>query len=519
MESYTADLVVVGAGAAGLLAAAAARRLGDQVIVVEASGRVGGSTSATDGAAWLPANPIMVKAGTPDSAADAARYLEALLGAPADANAASQRAAFIKTAPKLARWLASSNVPLHVAKGAGDLHPDLPGAQAAGRAIQAGPIDRRLLGETDSALARATGLVREALAKLPLPRRTATGGESLVAHLLHRAVANGVELWLDTPVTALRTTDGRISAVVVDRDGVETEISTARVVLAAGGFEANAGLRDEYLPLPTDAAWTTASGRNYGDLLAIAEGVGAATTNLADAWWQPVMVVDGTAYPVRAAIHHPHSVLVDAAGDRYIDETRSDDDLGLAMYDHSRGVRAVPSYLIGDNRHRQTCALGPWTAGNTPRQAIEDGDITRAASLNDLAQATGLDRAGILGTVVRFNSFAAKGTDSDFNRGRLEASGKSKRKNPSLGKLDKPPFWAVKVYPGDAGTKGGLVTDSSWRVLRSDNTVIEGLYACAGTAASIFPGAAPADGAALGESLVAAFLAATDQRSERRREL
>jgi 3-oxosteroid 1-dehydrogenase len=124
-----------------------------------------------------------------------------------------------------------------------------------------------------------------------------------------------------------------------------------------------------------------------------------------------------------------------------------------------------------------------------------------------------------LGTVVRFNNFAAKGTDSDFDRGLLDAAAKSKRKNASLGKIDKPPYWAVKVYPGDAGTKGGLVTDASWRVLRSDATVIEGLYACAGTAASIFTGTAPADGAALGESLVAAFLAATDQRSERRREL
>ncbi len=519
MESYTTDLVVVGAGAAGLLAAAAARRLGDQVIVVEASGRVGGSTTAGDGVTWLPANPIMIKAGAEDTPTEAAEYLTALLGDPAGANAAAQRAAFVKTAPKLARWLASSNVPLQVAKGVSDQHLLLPGAKASGRAIQAGPIDRRLLGETDSALARATGLMRDALARLPLPRRTATGGESLVAHLLHRAVANGVELWLDTPATALRTQGGRITAVVVDRDGVETEIIASRVLLAAGGFEADAGLRDEHLPLPTDTAWTSTAGTNYGDLLTMAEGIGAATTNLADAWWQPVMVTEGKAYPVREAMHYPHSLLVDAAGDRYIDETRPDYDLGSAMYDHSRGVRAVPSYLIVDNRHRQHCQLGPWNPGNTPRRAIEDGEITRANTLNDLAQATGLDRAGLLGTVVRFNNFAAKGTDSDFNRGLLDAAAKSKRKNASLGKIDKPPFWAVKIYPGDAGTKGGLVTDASWRVLRSDATVIEGLYACAGTAASIFAGTSPADGAALGESLVAAFLAATDQRSDRRREL
>jgi 3-oxosteroid 1-dehydrogenase len=519
MASFTTDLVVVGAGAAGLLAAAAARRLGDQVIVVETSSQAGGATSGGDGAVWLPANPIMAKAGTEDSTAEAAAYLDALLGVAADPTNAAQRAAFLKTAPKLARWLASSNVPLQVAKGVPDAHLELSGAKATGRAVQAGPIDRRLLGETEAALAQTTGLVRETLARLPLPRRTATGGESLVAHLLHRAVANGVDLWLDSQVIELITEDGRITGVLVDRDGTEIEVLATQVLLAGGGFEANPNLRDEHLPLPTDASWTTTDTDNYGDLLGLAVGIGAEVTNLADAWWTPVVLVDGHAHSIEPALRHPHSLLVDAAGDRYIDETRPGYDLGLAMYDHSRGVRAVPSYLIMDNRHRQSCQLGPWAGGNTPRRAIEDGEITRANTLNDLAQATGLDRAGLLGTAVRFNNFAAKGTDSDFGRGLLDPNAKSKRKNPSLGKIDKPPFWAIKVYPGDAGTKGGLVTDAAWRVLRSDSSVIEGLYACGGTAASIFAGASPSPASALGEALVAAFLAATDQRSERRRAL
>jgi succinate dehydrogenase/fumarate reductase flavoprotein subunit len=519
MEAYTADLVVVGAGAAGLLAAVAARRLGDRVIVVEASAQAGGSTVGGDGAVWLPGNPIMAKAGIEDSAAEASAYLDALLGIASDPQQSARRTAFLKAAPKLARWLVSSNVPLQVAKGVADQHPELPGAKLSGRCVQAGPIDRRLLGDTEAALAQTTGLVRETLAKLPLPRRTARGGESLVAHLLHRAVANGVELWLDSPVTGITTTEGRVTGVVVDRDGTDTEVHASRVLLASGGFETDRGLRDEYLPLPTDSAWTTTSSANYGDLLTLATGMGAATANLADAWWTPVMLAEGRAYSIEAALGHPHGLLVDAAGDRYIDETRSGYELGLAMYDHSRGVRAVPSHLIMDSRHRQSCQLGPWGPGNAPRRAVEEAEITKANTLNDLAQATGLDRAGLLGTVVRFNNFAAKGTDSDFNRGRPDDAPKSKRKNPSLGKIDKPPFWAVKVYPGDAGTKGGLVTDSTWRVLRTDSTAIEGLYACPGVAASLFPGASPASGAALGEALVAAFLAATDQRSERRREV
>ena len=521
MADHSVDLVVVGAGAAGLLAAAAARRLGDEVLVVEAGARVGGSTASNQGIAWLPANQVMAKAGLSDTTAEAADYLEALLGEAPDENQAARRAAFLRVAPKLVRWLTSSNVPLHVAKGVGDDHQRLPGAKAAGRSIQAGPIDRRLLGEQEGVLAQPTGILRDALAKLPLPlpRRTASGGESLVTHLLHRALANGVELWLDSPVTALLTEDDRVTGVVVDRDGLETPVTAARVLLATGGFEASTTLRDEYLPLPTDASWTTNGPGTYGDLLTMAVGVGAATTNMADAWWRPVVLSEGRAYPVREALAHPHAMLVDAAGDRYVDETRSEDELGRAMYDHSRGVRAVPSYLVLDNRHRQSSPLGPWPQGNTPRRAIDDAEITRAGTLNDLAQATGIDRAGLLGSVVRFNNFAAKGTDADFGRGKGESAGTGKRRNPSLGKIDKSPFWAVPVYPGDAGTKGGLLTDASARVLRTDATVIEGLYACAGTAASVFPGACPAPGAALGEALVGALLAVTSQRPERRREL
>lgn len=512
MEQLTADLVVVGAGAAGLLAAAAARRLGDDVVVVESSGRAGGTTADGNGLAWLPGNRLAAKGTEPDSTEEVEQYLNAVLGAPTDEHLAARRAAFVRTAPKVSRWLVSSHVPLHAAKPVADDHLDLPGAKAGGRVVVSGPIDRRVLGETEAALSRATGVLREALSWLPVARNTATGGESLVAHLLHRAVANGVQLWLDSTVTGLLTTDGRVTGVTVDRDGVPTQVTASRVLLASGGFAADQALREEFLPLPTDPAWTTAASGNHGELLTLAMGIGAATTNMSAAWWVPVMVSEGRASSVRTALDSPHSMLVDAAGDRYIDETRSDDDLGQLMYDHSRGVRAVPSFLIMDNRHRASTPLGPWGPGNTPRRAIEDGEITRANTLNDLAQATGLDRAGLLGSVVRFNNFAAKGTDSDFRRGRPEATGKAKRRNPSLGKIDKPPFWAVKVYPGDAGTKGGLVTDASARVLHTDGQVIGGLYACPGTAASIFATGSPSAGASLGESLVAAFLAVTDQR-------
>ncbi len=515
------DLLVVGAGAAGLLSAVAARRLGERVLVVESDTLAGGSTAGTDGRIWLPANHLMAKLGVTDSTADAGEYLAALLGPTTPASTPERRAAFVRTAGKLARWLSSSNIALAAIRGLPDHHSDLPGGKPQGRVLQAQPMDRRVLGEWSAFLRPDTESDRGRIGRLlPGRRNTRTAGEALAGQLLHRATANGVEVWLDTPVVGLLG-DGEVTGVVARRDGADVPVTAARVLLASGGFERNQSLREEYLPLPTEEAWSVSGATNTGDLLNLAVAQGAATTALDDAWWAPVMLVGPQAWSLNEARGKPHSLIVDSAGDRFFNEAAPANTAGRALYDRSRGVRAVPSYLVLDNKHRRNVQLGPWAANNTPRAAIDAGEIVRAGTLNDLAQALGVDRAGLLGTVVRFNGFASKGKDLDFNRGESawdSARGETgKRRNPSLGKVEKPPFWAVKVYPGDTGTKGGLVIDATSRVLRSDGTVLKGLYACGGAAASLFKGTTPAPGAALGAALVEAFLAATGQ-PERRRE-
>ncbi|MFZ0529727.1 MAG: FAD-dependent oxidoreductase [Propionicimonas sp.] len=515
------DLVVVGAGAAGLLAAVAARRLGQSVLVVESDSLAGGSTPLTDGRLWLPGNPMAAKAGGQDSVEDAEEYLAALLGDPTPASSPERRAAFATTAGRVARWLTSSKIPLNPVRGVADHHLELPGAKAQGRVLQTQSMDRKALGDWEPSLRPGPAAAGGALGRfLPKRRIAATTGEALVGQLLLRATANGVELWLDAPLVDLVSADDRICGVVVHRDGADVSVTAGMVLLASGGFERNQELREEYLPLPTEATWSTSVATNTGGPLMLAVAKGAATADLDTAWWQPVMVVDGVAHRIDGAREKPHSIIVDSVGDRFFDECTIDDAVGPSVYDRGFGVRAVPSFLVMDNRHRQHVALGPWPANNTPRKAIEAEEIVRASTLNDLAQALGIDRAGLLGTVVRFNGFAAKGKDLDFGRGESAVTREGgKRRNPSLGKVDKQPFWAVKVYPGDAGTKGGLLIDADSRVLREDATVIPGLYACGGTAASIFKRTSPAPGAALGEALVQAFLAVTDQLPERRREL
>ncbi len=520
MDTVETDLVIVGAGASGLLAAVAARRLGHEVVVVEASSLAGGTTALSDGRLWLPVNHLMAKLGAKDSVEDASSYFDAVLGAPTTASTPERRAAFLETAPKVGRWLASSNLSLFAAKGVADHHPEAPGAKQQGRVVQSQSVDLRMLGDWEDSLrgpVESPDLVGRIAGRL-LPRHGSRGtGEALGAELLHRAAANGVAIWLRSPVVELLSSNGVVEGVVVrraieDSDATSDVKVLARrgVLLASGGFEANQAMREEYLPLPTDAAWSASGVGNDGSVLNLAIGLGAATSGMDDAWWVPVIIADATAHRIDRARTNPHGLIVDQAGDRFFNEAAPGVIAGRQLYERSRGVRAIPSYLIVDNHHRQQNSLGPWPAGTTPKRAIESGDIVKATTLNDLAQELNIDRAGLLGTVVRFNSFALKGRDLDFRRGETGGSARqSVRRNPSLGKVSKAPFWAARVYPGDEGTKGGVVIDASSRVLDGQGTPIPGLYACGGAAASMMGRTSPGPGAALAAAFVEAFLAAT----------
>lgn len=510
-EAVTTDLVVVGGGTAGLLAAVAARRLGHEVLVIEASSKLGGATALSDGRVWLPGNHLMTKSGVGDSTVEAAQYLDSILGRVTVASSAERRAAFVETAPTLAHWLTSSKLPLVVDAGAADLHRQAPGAKPAGRVLRSQPFDRRALGDWTDTLHTA-GTSARSWNPFNRDGRVARDGEALAAALLHRASGTGVEFWLEARVTGLVADGDGIGGVLVRRsEDAETEVTVlarAGVLLAAGGFEGNQDLREEYLPLPTDAAWTASPLPGDGEAIALAAAHGAATAAMDEAWWTPVMLAGGVARPIDAERTHPHSLIVDHTGSRFFDESAPADEAGRLLYERARGVGSIPFYLVVDNHYRREYPLGPWPAGSYPRSAVESEELVKATGLPELAQALGIDRAGLLGTDVRFNGFASKGRDQDFERGdRLATASGGRRRNPSLGKVDKPPFWAVAVYPGDLGTKGGLVVDADARVLRADGSPIPGLFACSGTAASLMGRTSPAPGAALGEALVGAFRA------------
>ena len=116
--------------------------------------------------------------------------------------------------------------------------------------------------------------------------------------------------------------------------------------------------------------------------------------------------------------------------------------------------------------------------------------------------------------LARFNQHAREGKDPDFNRG-WSAQDRyygdpNVKPNCSLGPIETAPFYAVQIYPGDLGTKGGLVTDAHARVLKENGEPILGLYAAGNSTASVMGRTYPGAGGTIGPALTFGFLAAED---------
>jgi 3-oxosteroid 1-dehydrogenase len=173
----------------------------------------------------------------------------------------------------------------------------------------------------------------------------------------------------------------------------------------------------------------------------------------------------------------------------------------------------IPAWLIFDQRYRDRYVFAGLPPGKPlPRRWHAAGAVIRADDLAGLAAAAGVDAEGLVKTVTRFGEFAAAGKDEEFGRSdsaydRYYGDPRC-RPNPNLAPLARPPFYAVKIVPGDLGTKGGLRTDERARVLRADGTLIEGLYAAGNASASVMGHSYAGAGATIGPAMTFGYIAA-----------
>jgi 3-oxosteroid 1-dehydrogenase len=538
------DVVVVGSGAAGMTAALAAADRGLDVLVVEKAARFGGSTARSGGGIWIPNNEALVAAGVEDTPERAREYLAAIVG---DEVPAERRDAFLDRGPEVISFLhRATPLRLRWVRDYSDYHPEAPGGRAGGRSVEPTALDGHLLGDElanleppYSAPPLGVPITQADYRWLSLVARHPRGAARLVSlgarwlvgrvtgkHLLAmgQALAGGlrvgltsanVPLWLNTPLLDLVTDEDHITGVRVLHDDVETVIETTHgVVLACGGFEHNAEMRTKYQREPIGTAWTVGAKANTGDGILAGLGLGAAVDLMDDAWWGPSLPLTGGPWFALAERSRPGSLMVDARGERFVNESAPYVEAVHAMYGQGDGPgEHIPAWLVFDQRYRDRylfTGVGPRQP--LPKRWFDGGIAAKAGTLSKLAERIGVPGDALEATVDRFNGFARAGVDEDFQRG-LSAYDRyygdpRNRPNPSLGPLTKAPFYAVQVVPGDLGTKGGLRTDAHARVLREDGSVIEGLYAAGNTSAPVMGRTYAGPGATIGPAMVFGYLAA-----------
>jgi 3-oxosteroid 1-dehydrogenase len=540
------DIVVVGSGAAGMTAALAAAHHGLRAVVLEKTDWFGGSTARSGGGIWAPGNEVLRQAGVRDTPEQARAYLAHVAG---DCVPAERQRALLEHGPAMLAFVrAAAPVNFTWVPNYADYYPEAPGGLAQGRSIEPVPLDGRMLGtelahlnppylpapngmtitQADyrwlslgprhprAMLASAKVLARLARTRL-LRQRTLSMGQALAAGLRTGLMAKEVPVWLGTPMTGLHVEDGRVTGVQVTRDGQPALIRASRgVVLAAGGFERNEQMRRRYQRQPIGTEWTTGSAGNTGDAIAAGQAAGAALDLMDDAWWGPSIPLSGGPYFCLAERSLPGCILVNGAGQRFVNESAPYVDAVHAMYDgHTEGNPHIPAWLIIDQRYRNRYVFaGLLPRKPLPRRWYQAGAVYRAPTVAELAGQVGLDPAALAKTLVRFNEFAEAGRDEDFGRGDSAYDryygDPRQRPNPNLAPLRQAPYYAVKIVPGDLGTKGGLRTDARARVLREDGTPIAGLYAAGNTSAAVMGHSYAGAGATIGPAMTFGYIAALD---------
>ena len=542
------DVVVVGAGAAGMSAALRAAALGLDTVLIEKSEYFGGSTARSGGGVWIPGNYALREAGQVDAGDDqfAKVYLDSIVG---DEVPAVRRETFLDRGPEVMDFI-REKTPVRFAwvPDYSDYHPEQPGGRAAGRSVEPIPMDASFLGDELKRLhpaytkAPANLIVRQRdYRKISLGLRTWRGPVTMARIILNRIIATvrkrrmyamgnalaiglrqglidaGVPVLYGHDLTGLTLENGRVVGVETSQGAIRARRG---VILGSGGFEKNLEMREKYQPQPTSIDWTTGSANNTGGGILAGMTLGAEVALMDDAWWGPSIPLPSGPWFCLAERNLPGSILVNSNGDRFMNEALPYVEAVQEVYKgQSSGVNHVPCWMIIDQRYRNRYLF----AGLTPRQPFpgrwyKNGVIKKGETLEQLAAEIGLPPGNLTHTVERFNGFATTGKDEDFGRGDSAYdryySDPTVKPNPSLHSIDQGPFYAVKIVPGDLGTKGGLVTDERARVLRPDGSAIDGLYAAGNCSSAVMGYTYAGPGATIGPALVFGYLAAEDVAKE-----
>ena len=325
--------------------------------------------------------------------------------------------------------------------------------------------------------------------------RGAPGGARVFKTLEDNVAQRSIEIWLEAPVEKLvasRNGSKEVQGVVVRRtDGVRTVKANKAVILACGGFEANEEMKQQYWQMKPVLAATTNS--NTGDGIRMAQELGARLWHMWHYHGSYGFQHPDYPYAIRmkrlpdwipgreaTAVVQMIWIVVDQHGKRYMNEnppyTQDTSHRPMELYDTvTQCFPRIPSYMIFDEVGRRRYRVGAptrndpdaqydWSDDNT--QEIESGLLKKADSIAELAKLINVDADTLEASLARWNELCATKNDVDFGR----PAG-------TMMKIQRPPFYAGELWPVVSNTQGGPEHDAKQRIIDVEDKPIPRLYA------------------------------------------
>ena len=536
------DALIVGSGAAGLTAALTARSEGLETLIIEKTEKIGGTTAYSGGVMWVPNNHLMEQAGLEDSTLMAMDYLRSTVG-----NRVSEERllGFVENAPRMLRKLTDEgHLEVEIFEDFPDYRAEVRGGVLSGRSVEPKVFSGKKLGEVFGSM-RARKFSSPVVGTMNELRRLAvfktnflgalkswrvfartifdkifgsqyvSSGRALTSWLTFSAKKIGVGFKLKYRLTELIEENGKVIGARVESDKAERLEIFARkgVVLASGGFEHNLEMRSEYLGKYAAIDRSSGAEGNEGDAIVSAKAIGAAVDLMEDAWWAPTFMVPGVGPQIVIFERgKPGQIVVDQQGNRFANEAQPYNDFVKAMFDSLVVDEEMTScFMVFDQNFRDRYPLATMMPGITPEKYLKSGFVLRANSIEELAKTIGIEPSNLTSTIERFNAMAVAGKDEDFGRGDFAfdrfSGDEIAKPNSCLAPLDRAPFYAIEMFAGDLGTKGGLLTDKSARVINQGGQPIPGLYAVGNCSASAMGHFYPGAGGTIGPAMTFGYVA------------